>query len=45
MNKGLTASAPVHLPQWHFKHRDNLNTPLPVDDWLEGQVADAGFNR
>jgi len=32
MNKGLTASVPAPLLQWNFKHRDNLNTSLPVDD-------------
>jgi hypothetical protein len=26
------------------KHRDNLNTLLPVHDQQEGQVVDAGFN-
>jgi hypothetical protein len=27
----------------HFKHRDNLNTSLPVDDQQAGQVVDSGF--
>jgi hypothetical protein len=29
----------------NFKHRDNLNTSLPVDGQQEDQVVDAGFNR
>jgi len=29
--------------EWNLKHRNNPNTPLPVDDRQEGQVVDAGF--
>jgi len=42
MNEGL-ATAPAPTLAGHFKHRDNLNTSLPVDDQQEGQVVDAGF--
>ena len=36
---------PLHTSDRYFKHRDNLNTSLSVDDQQEGQVVDAGFNR
>ena len=34
-----------YLPEWNFKHRDNLASSLPVDDQQEGEAVDAALNQ